>query len=145
MLRYNTWTKPTPETPAVQNYVPEWNDPDEALITKSGHGGGDFLIARMFLDCIRENRQPEHPFDVYSAVNMSSVAILAHRSVLNGNATYDIPDFRNEADCAQYENDYESPFYCSDGRVPTIPCCSDPTYRPTETQLKLFEEMLNSK
>ena len=144
LLRYNEWQKP--EGVAAEScYMPEWNDPDEALITKSGHGGGDFLIARKFLECIRENRQPEHPFDIYSAVSMSSVAILAHRSVLNGNATYDIPDFRNEADCALYENDYESPFYCSDGRVPTIPCCSDPTYKPTDKQLEMFEEMLNSK
>ena len=98
----------------------------------------------MFLDCIRENRQPEHPFDLYSAVTMSSVAILAWRSVLNGNRPYDIPDFRREEDRKQYENDYESPFYCSDGRVPTIPCCVNPDYKPTDTQLKLFEDMLNS-
>ena len=145
MLRYNEWTKPTPDTPAVQDYVPEWNDPDEELIKQSGHGGGDFVVARMFLQCIRENRQPEHPFDIYSAINMSSVAILAHRSVLNGSKTYDIPDFRNEADCALYENDYESPFYYSDGREPTIPCCSDPTYKPSETQLRLFKEMLDGE
>ena len=111
----------------------------------SGHGGADFLTARLFVDCIRTGKQPEHPFDIYSAVNMSSVAILAHRSVLNGGKTYDIPNFKDEAERAQYENDYESPFYCSDGRVPTIPCCSNPTYKPTETQLRLFEEMLDGE
>lgn len=144
MLRYNPWHKPADAESHVNFYEPAWNHPREDLIRTAGHGGGDFLCAEMFLDCIREGRQPEHPFDLYSAVNMSSVAILAWRSVLNGNRPYDIPDFRREEDCRQYENDYESPFYCSDGRVPTIPCCVNPDYKPTETQLRLFEEMLNS-
>ncbi|MBQ8407563.1 MAG: Gfo/Idh/MocA family oxidoreductase [Clostridia bacterium] len=142
MLRYNEWSKPTKDTRATLRYEPQWNDPDEELIKHSGHGGGDFLVARMFLNCIREKRQPEFPFDLYSSVNMSSVAILAQRSVLNGGMPYDIPDFRCEEDCKKYENDYESPFYCSDGRVPTIPCCTDPSYKPTEKQLELFREVI---
>ena len=144
MLRYNPWHKPADVETAETLYQPAWNHPREDLIRTAGHGGGDFLCAEMFLECIREGRQPGHPFDLYSAVTMSSVAILAWRSVLNGNRPYDIPDFRSEEDRKQYENDYESPFYCSDGRVPTIPCCVNPDYKPTETQLKLFEDMLNS-
>ena len=142
MLRYNAWTKPTPETPETSLYEPKWNDPDEEFIQKSGHGGGDYLTARMFLDCIKENRQPEHPFDIYSAVSMSSVAILAHRSVLNGNQPYDIPDFRREDDKAKYRNDRETPYYGSDGSEPTIPCCSNPDFRPTAKQIELFNEVI---
>ena len=142
MLRYNEWNKPE----GMQNdnlYEPRWNDPDEELIKASGHGGGDYLTARMFLDCIREGRQPEMPFDVYSAVTMSSVAILAHRSVMNGGTPYDIPDFKTEEARLQYENDYGSPFYCYDGeRAPTIPCCSHPDYRPTQKQLDDFAELI---
>lgn len=142
MLRYNAWSKPTPETPETSLYEPKWNDPDEEFIQKSGHGGGDYLTARMFLDCIREKRQPEHPFDIYSAVSMSSVAILAHRSVLNGNQPYDIPDFRREDDKAKYRNDRETPYYGSDGREPTIPCCSNPDFRPTAKQIELYNEAI---
>ena len=141
-LRYNEWTKPGDDIPAVSIYEPKWDDPEEELIKQSGHGGGDYLVARMFIDCIRKNRQPEFPFDLYSSVNMSSVAILAQRSVLNGGRPYDIPDFTCEEDCKKYENDYESPFYCSDGRVPTIPCCTNPDYKPTEKQLELFREAI---
>lgn len=141
-LRYNEWSRPDEETPAISLYEPQWNDPEEELIKQSGHGGGDYLVARMFIQCIRENRQPEFPFDLYSSVNMSSVAILAQRSVLNGNMPYDIPDFRLEEDCKKYENDYESPFYCSDGREPTIPCCTNPDYKPSEKQLELFREVI---
>lgn len=143
MLRYNDWSKPEG---AMQDclYEPNWNDPDEKLIKASGHGGGDFLTAKMFLQCIREGRQPEHPFDLYAAVTMSSVAILAHRSVMNGSMPYDIPDFRTEEARAQYENDRETPFLGADGSAPTIPCCSHPDFKPTEKQVELYREVIKS-
>ena len=95
---------------------------------------------------VHEERRPvtPKPYDIHSAITMSSVAILAHRSVLNGGASYDIPDFRTEEDRVQYENDNDTPFYYSDGRKPTIPCCSVHDYAPTEDQLRRFDEMINS-
>ncbi|MBR2354710.1 MAG: Gfo/Idh/MocA family oxidoreductase [Clostridia bacterium] len=141
MLRYNEWTKPE-GAPTETLYEPNWNDPDEELIKKSGHGGGDFLTAKMFLNCIREGRQPEHPFDAYSAVTMSSVAILSHRSVMNGGMPYDIPDFHTEEARAQYENDRETPFWGADGSEPTIPCCTHPDFKPTEKQVELYREVI---
>ena len=143
MLRYNGWETPS-GVESTSLYEPRWNDRDESLIKKSGHGGGDYLTVRSFLDCIREQKQPEHPFDVYSAVTMSSVAILSHRSVLEGGVPYDIPDFRLESERQKYENDRLSPFCGSDGSQPTLPCCSHPDYRPTEEQLRAFDELLRS-
>lgn len=141
MLRYNHWT--VPEGLKEENlYEPTWNDKDESNIEKAGHGGGDFIVARMFRDCIRDSRQPEHPYDIYSAVTMSSVAILGHRSVLNGGQPYDIPDFRNEDYRKQYENDRETPFYGTDGSEPTIPCCSVTDYTPSEEQKKAYYEAI---
>ena len=141
MLRYNSWSKP--EGMEENNLIdPSWNDPDEEFIKQTGHGGGDYLVAREFLDCIRENRQPDMPFDVYSAINMSAVAIFAHRSVLEGGANYDIPDFRLEEDRVKFENDWSAPYYLHDGTAPTLPSCSHPDYKPTETQLKLFKELV---
>ncbi len=142
MLRYNSWSIPE-GMEEINLYDPIWNDKDEALIEKSGHGGGDYIAARMFADCIKENRQPEHPYDVYSAVNMASVAILAHRSILNGGIAYDIPDFRDEKCRKQYENDNLTPFYGSDGSKPSIPCCSEPDYKPTQEQFKNYLDILN--
>ena len=104
--------------------------------------GGDYLTARMFIACIREGKQPPHPFDIHGALAMSSVAILAHRSVLNGNQPYDIPDFHDEVCRVQYENDRLSPFYGTDGTAPSIPCCSHPEYKPTERQLELYRELI---
>jgi hypothetical protein len=143
MLRYNAWD--VPEGLEENNlYEPDWNDPDEELIKKSGHGGSDFLTAKMFIECIKEGKQPQHPFDIYSAINMSSVAILAHRSMLEGGVPYDIPDFKQEADRAKYENDRLTPFYGADGSAPTLPCCSHTDYRPTDKQINAFLDMINS-
>lgn len=141
MLRYNHWSIPDGKE-EINLYEPSWNDEDEDNISKSGHGGGDYIVARMFLDCIKENKQPELPYDIYSAINLSSVGILAHRSILNGGKTYDIPDFRLEENRKLYENDRETPFYGSDGSKPTIPCCSENDYRPTDKQFSNYLELL---
>ena len=140
MLNYNPWD--VPEGREASNYYkPSIPDPDQALIEKASHGGGDFLVVREFLNCIREGRRPE--FDVYFATACSSVAILAHRSILNGNRPYDIPDFRREADRVMYENDRETPFYGSDGSLPTIRAAADEN---AENQSKIdnYESVIRS-
>jgi predicted dehydrogenase len=141
MLRYNSWEVPEGASKATL-YEPGWHDKDEALISKSGHGGGDFITARIFAECIREGKQPPHPFDLYSAVNMSSVGILAHRSVLENGKPFDIPDFKTEAARAEYENDFLTPFPGKNGEAPTLPCCSHPDYAPTEEQLELYRKLI---
>ncbi len=140
MLRYNNWSKPE-NMNEINCYEPEWNDKDEDLIKTSGHGGSDYLTARYFLECIRENHQPEHPFDVYSAVAMSSTAILAHRSMLDGGKPYDIPDFTLEEERVKYENDRLSPFPKDDGSR-DVPCCSVPDFKPTEQHIANFKKVL---
>lgn len=141
MLRYNDWSIPD-GMKEVNLYEPTWNDKDEDFINQSGHGGGDYITARMFLECIKEGKQPEHPFDIYSAVTMSSVAILAHRSVLNGGKPYDIPDFHLEECRKEYENDRQTPFYGTDGSKPNVSCCSDSEYKPTDEQIKKYLKFL---
>lgn len=74
---------------------------------------------------------------------MSSVAILAHRSILDGRV-YDIPDFNDEECRRKYENDCLTPFYNSDGGAPTLPCCSHTDYKPTEKQLEFYRGIINA-
>ena len=144
LVCYNEWSKPE-GAEEVNIYTPDWNDKDEELIKASGHGGSDYITARMFIECIKENKQPCHPFDIHSAVNMSSVAILSHRSVLERGTPYDIPDFHNEADLEKYENDKLTPFYGDGGEEPTIPCCSHPNFTPSEEEIERYKRILNSK
>ncbi len=139
VLHYNGWTKPE-GADEISMYDAKWHDKDEELIKKSGHGGADFITARMFLECVKEGKQPCHPFDIYSAVTMSSVAILAHRSMLKGGAPFEIPDFKTEAARVMYENDRLSPFPGKNGEEPTLPCCSKPDFRPSDAQMKLFKK-----
>jgi len=140
MLRYNEWDKPE-GSEATNFYKPDWPAESKELIEKSGHGGGDFFVIKEFFDCIRNNRKPE--FDEYFATTMASVGILAHRSLMEKGVPYDIPDFHKEEDRQKYENDYLTPFYGTDGSKPTLPCCSNPDYRPTEEQLKNYLELVS--
>ena len=140
MLRYEENYKPE-DKETVNFYMPEWVGRDKELIKKAGHGGGDFCIVKEFLNCIREGKQ--HPFDVYFATKMASVAILGHRSLLEYGVPYNIPDFKNEEDRDKYRNDNLSPYWHSDGTAPNIPCCSKQDYAPSQMQKENFRKVLN--
>ena len=116
-------------------------DKDKALIEKAGHGGGDFFVIREFFRCIREGVQ--HPFDVYFATTMASVAILGHRSLLAGGAPYDIPDFSKEEDKRLWENDRISPFPDENGNV-DVRCSSIP-YGPSAEDMANAEKKWNGQ
>lgn len=133
MLRYNSWQIPEGKE-EINFYTPELSLEEKELIGNAGHGGGDFFVIREFFNCIRENKP--HQFDVYFATAMASVAILSHRSIMEGSKPFDVPDFRNKEDRDLYRDDKLSPFILSDGTAPSYPCCSNPDYRPTATQLE---------
>lgn len=140
MLHYNPWDIPENEK-KTNCYTPLEESEDKELIKISGHGGSDFLMVRMFLDCIKGKEKLEPPFDVYTAVTMASVGILAHRAALE-NKVYDIPDFREEKWRKLYENDRLTPFY-SDNSKPNIQVCvGNQDYEPTEEQVKAYYEIL---
>lgn len=64
--------------------------PPEAVA--SGHGGADYYPMAAFLEAIREESTP--PMDVYKSVETAAPAILAGKSIDQGNMPYDVPDFR---------------------------------------------------
>lgn len=77
----------------------------EELATTAGHGGGDFWTVHAFVEAIRSKEQPY--FDVYRAVSMSAVAILAWKSALEDGKPFQVPDFRSkEARRAVAEDDW---------------------------------------
>ncbi|MEE1199933.1 MAG: Gfo/Idh/MocA family oxidoreductase [Christensenellales bacterium] len=143
MLRYNSWSCPEGAS-TTSLYEPVFNDLGANYNPLIGHGGADYLTVRNFLRCIEEGCQPEHPFNVHSAVAMSSVAILGHRSMLEGGIPYDIPDFRQEEWRKKYENDTLSPFPGEDGSAPTLPCCSHPDYRPSDAEMEEYDSIIRS-
>ena len=93
-LSYNKWTTPEGQEP-VTEYDFEWSDRELGkLADGAGHGGGDFFVIYHFINDLETGREPD--WNVYRATTAASVAILAWRSVLNGNTCYDVPDFRLE-------------------------------------------------
>ena len=138
LLRYNSWD--TPEGMQTEtDYMPERSPEDAALCKNSGHAGADFFVVRDFFEAIRENKQPF--FDVYRATAMASVAILAHRSMIEFGTPYDVPDFRREADLVKYENDNLTPFFGSDGSEPNMPWSAYPSKWYTEEGIALYDEL----
>lgn len=136
MLRYNHWQVPEGKK-EVNFYTPKISRAEKKLIGDAGHGGGDFFVIREFFNSIRENKP--HRFDVYFATAMASVAILSHRSIMEGSKPFDVPDFRNKEDRDRFRDDNLTPFWSSDGTPPNYPCCSNPDYEPTEEQRKNYK------
>ena len=139
MLRYNDWEKP--EGAEKNNfYMPEWAEEYKEFAEKAGHDGGDFFVIREFMNCIREGRKPY--MDEYFGTTIASVAILAHRSMLNGGQPFEVPDFRNEEDRKKWENDTLTPFYGSeDGSEPTIGCTCDPNNIITQERMDEYDRI----
>lgn len=128
MIRYNAWDVPDGEQPE-RIYQPDWPAKYRTLISRSGLGTEYFLV-QDFFGSIRNGTKPV--MDVYFATTTASVGILGHRSMLNRNEPYDIPDFRKEEDRKKYEDDHLTPFWDRNGNPPTIPCCSQPVDRPVK-------------
>lgn len=56
-----------------------------------GHGGIDYLVLRAFFESIQQN-QPA-PIDVYDMATYMSIAALSERSIAQGGAPVEMPDF----------------------------------------------------
>ncbi len=69
---------------------PLWKKYGE-LATGSGHGGMDFFVLNAFVESARRKVAP--PLDVYDAAAWSALTPLSERSIAQGGAPQDFPDF----------------------------------------------------
>ncbi len=99
-----------------QIYVPDVVD----FSAKGGHGGGDYVVADIFLRYLRDNEVPF--FDVYRACAMSAVGILGWRSCMEYGKPFDIPDFKDPKQRDAVRNDDLTPFPDENGNGITLPC-----------------------
>lgn len=139
LISYNPWQIPDGQQ-EHNTYTPVLVDEEKEKIERAGHGGGDYFVIREFFNAIREGRQP--CFDVYFATTMASVAIMAHRSMLEDGVPYDVPDLRREEDRVKYESDTLSPFYGTDGTAPSLPGTNQPDFWQTPAGMAQYDEMV---
>lgn len=58
---------------------------------ESGHGGMDFFVDNAFIECIK--RSAPFPLDVYDLATWYAVTPLSEKSIMEGGAVQNIPDF----------------------------------------------------
>ena len=80
---------------SINDYAAEYEHPlwkrwAEAA-AKTGHGGADFFVMLEFLDTLRTGRPS--PIDAVDAATWSCVIPLSAKSVREGGAPQEIPDF----------------------------------------------------
>ena len=82
----------------------------------AGHGGGDFFTNYYFAEAIRTGKQPY--LNVYRGVAMSTIGILAWKSVLDRGNSYDVPDFTREISRKKWANDTWNPLDLDNPKAP---------------------------
>ena len=117
------------------------NDVGKDIGVKSeGHGGSDFYTTHCFVEKILGRPDGDLCIDVYTAVNMGMVGIMAWRSVLAGNEPMDIPDFRDPAarDAWRDDNACCTPAVAGDSVLPRTshdaPCVPDEVFENVRKQ-----------
>ncbi len=90
----------------LEHYKPI-NEKFDEVSKGRGHGGSDYYTLHYFIRTILGDEEAKkETVDVYTAIDMCTPGILAYRSVLNGNESQIVPDFRDKAVRAQYADDH---------------------------------------
>ncbi|MBQ8408500.1 MAG: Gfo/Idh/MocA family oxidoreductase [Clostridia bacterium] len=63
----------------------------EALGTRGGHGGMDWLVCRAFIEAVKN--EVNTPIDAYDSVTWLAIGALSEQSIKMGGAPVEIPDF----------------------------------------------------
>lgn len=102
----------------TESYLPKRDLDDKA--DGFGHYGSDFYAMWHFVEKIRGNSEADI-IDVYEAMDMFLPGMFAYRSILNGNASYKIPNLRNkdEREMWRYDTACVSPDVAGDMLLPT--------------------------
>ena len=95
----------------------EYYAPDPAAFGElarefTSHGGSDFYPTHFFIQKILGHPDGnKYSIDVYDAVDMGIIGILAHRSILAGNIPMQVPNLRNpeERDAWRHDNKSTNP------------------------------------
>jgi predicted dehydrogenase len=91
---------------ALETYIPEKFVSPELAARFDTHGGSDFFPTHFFIQSILGREEgKKYAIDVYKAVDMTIVGILAYRSCLSGGVPVKIPNLKNPSERDAYRND----------------------------------------
>lgn len=110
-------------------YVPDPASFSELAREFHTHGGSDFYPTHFFIQKILGNPEGiKYSIDVYDAVDMGIVGILAHRSILAGNIPIKVPNLRNpeERDAWRHDNKSTNPKISKGDDL--LPCAPEGNY-----------------
>lgn len=78
-----------------EKYLPKiWKDVTQEILD-AGHGGMDYFEFEAFFNALKNGE--EMPIDVYDAASWMAITYLSEKSIANGGAPVEIPDFTNGA------------------------------------------------
>jgi len=129
-VSHNPWEVPEGDVvdKTYKPHFPAWAQAAAA----AGHGGGDFFTSHYFAEAIRTGKQPF--LDVYRGVVMSAVGFLGWRSVTEGNAAIEVPNFRSKRARKKVAQDRWSPFPTKDFPNPP-PTSLKPGFKPSRKSI----------
>jgi predicted dehydrogenase len=91
---------------SLETYIPEKFVSLDLAAKFGGHGGSDFFATHFFIQSILGRPEgKKYGIDVYQAVDMTIIGILAYRSCLNGGKPVRVPNLRNHEERDQFRND----------------------------------------
>jgi predicted dehydrogenase len=91
---------------SLETYIPEKFISTELAAEFGSHGGSDFFPTHFFIQSILGRPDgKKYGINVYQAVDMTIVGILAYRSWLNGGKPVKVPNLRNLEERDRFRND----------------------------------------
>ena len=130
------------DKPTLRTYNPDWPEHGD-LAAKAGHGGGDFWTLYYFGEAIRTGVQPW--FNVYRACAISSIGILAWKSVLSGGNAFDVPKFGDPVEREKYADDNWTPFLKEGEDPASKPARTASDWKPSEEAHEAAKKVWESR
>jgi predicted dehydrogenase len=91
----------------LESYIPQKHISPDLAARFGTHGGSDFYATHFFIQRILGRPEgKEYSIDVYAAVDMTNVGIMAYRSYLNHGVPVKVPDFRIPSERDRYRDDH---------------------------------------
>jgi predicted dehydrogenase len=118
---------------SLETYIPEKFISPELASQFGTHGGSDFFATHFFIQSILGRPDgKKYGINVYQAVDMTIIGILAYRSWLNGGKPVKVPNLRNKEEREPFRNDNACtnpslagdqllPIYTTDKEIPKAP------------------------